>query len=380
MDIFIPDLSIGIEYDGFYFHKDIEKDLDKNKRCFDKNIKLIRVRVKTLTSLHDYSIDFLYTPNNNADFSKTIHDVIKEIFDLDVEIDITKDTEKHNEMINTIKKQNSIITTHPNLAKEWNYEKNGKLLPEHITQGSHIKVWWKCENGHEWQATTSSRVRGNGCPTCCGKIILKGYNDLFTTHPEFAKEWHPIKNYPLLPSDIGKGSHKKVWWLGKCGHEWQAAIHNRTAHKQGCPICSVQQILVGYNDFATTHPELLKEWNFDKNDDLKPTDISAGSNKEVWWICEQNHEYKMRVSCKTRGQGCPVCAGKKIIIGINDLATLHPHLIEEWHPTKNDNLKPTDVTAGSGKRVWWLCKKCGHEWYTKIHHRTNGSGCPKCKK
>ncbi len=47
----------------------------------------------------------------------------------------------------------------------------------------------------------------------------------------------------------------------------------------------------------------------------------------------------------------------KLIKGENDLATLYPSLVQEWHPTENGDLKPEDVSSGSSKEVWWLCPK-----------------------
>ena len=93
---------------------------------------------------------------------------------------------------------------------EWNYEKNGDLNPYELTAFSHRKVWWKCEKGHEWNATVASRTSGKGCPYCIGKKAWKGFNDLSTTHPELAREWHPTKNDELTPFDITFGSDKKV--------------------------------------------------------------------------------------------------------------------------------------------------------------------------
>ena len=62
-----------------------------------------------------------------------------------------------------------------------------------------------------------------------------------------------------------------------------------------------------------------------------------------------------------------------------NLAKLHPNLAKEWHPTKNGMLKPSDVTPGSGQKVWWKClKNPKHEWPATVASRVNGSGCPEC--
>lgn len=69
--------------------------------------------------------------------------------------------------MSTIKRNKpSLLVTNPELAKEWDYEKNGVLLPESVSYGTKEKVWWICEYGHEWKATPNNRVRGNKCPIC----------------------------------------------------------------------------------------------------------------------------------------------------------------------------------------------------------------------
>ena len=200
---------------------------------------------------------------------------------------------------------------------------------------------------------------------------------LAITHPEIAKEWHPTKNDTLKPTDVTAGSNKKVWWICEKGHEWEASIANKTAGR-GCPYCSNKKVLTGYNDLAITHPEIAKEWHPTKNGDLKPTDVTFGSRKRVWWQCEKGHEWQAKIANRNSGKGCPYCANRKVLAGYNDLATTHPEIAKEWHPTKNGDLKPTNVTVGSDKKVWWICEK-GHEWKTTIGSRTLlSSNCPHC--
>ena len=83
---------------------------------------------------------------------------------------------------------------YPDLAREWSYEKNNMILPEQVSVGSHKRVWWKCKQGHEWEAEIKSRVNGEGCPYCANKKVLEGYNDLQTFFPELVKEWNYDKN------------------------------------------------------------------------------------------------------------------------------------------------------------------------------------------
>jgi DNA-directed RNA polymerase subunit RPC12/RpoP len=271
---------------------------------------------------------------------------------------------------------NDLETKYPKIAKEWNYKKNKELKPYQFTYRSNEKIWWKCRRDHEWEAMISSRTQGGGCPYCSSNKVLKGFNDLETKYPETAKEWNYEKNKTLKPFQFTYGSNKKIWWKCKKGHEWEAMISSRTQGR-GCPYCSNKKVLIGYNDLATTHSDLAKQWHLQKNK-LTPEEVTYGSGKKVWWICEKGHEWKVEVSKRTKGINCPYCSNKKVLIGYNDLATTHSDLAKQWHPQKN-KLTPEEVTYGSGKIIWWKCEK-GHDWKTSVNKRTFGTKCPYCMK
>ena len=286
------------------------------------------------------------------------------------------------------KKFVSLAESHPELVKEWDYEKNKTLVnkrdnkiltPHSVSPGSHQEVFWKCSKGHQWAARIANRTYlGNGCPICSGQKILPGYNDLATLNPVLAAEWHPTKNKPLTPELVGPGSTKKVWWLSKtCGHEWLAEIRSR--HQgSNCPYCTGKQILIGFNDLATTHPEIAQQWDYERNGTLNPTNVIAGSERKVYWICNKGHSWSASIEKRTNGRHCPVCSNKKVLAGFNDLQTIQPQLAAEWNYIKNGNLKPTDVTCGTAKKVWWICNK-GHQYKASINHRYSlNNGCPIC--
>ena len=130
------------------------------------------------------------------------------------------------------------------------------------------------------------------------------------------------------------------------------------------------------------NPELAAQWHPTKNDDLTPNDFTTGSGKKVWWKCVKynTHEWEATIASRAIGNnGCPICAGQKVLKGFNDLATLKPYISQQWHSDKNGELTPEMFTVGSSKKVWWKCTR-GHEWQSKISHRVNGSNCPDCWK
>ena len=414
-----------------------------------------------------------------------------------------------------LKGYNDLATVNPRIAKEWNYEKNGKLKPENIIAGSQKAVWWKCERGHEWKTMISERNKGNNCPICgnerktsvseksflfyikrycndeiipnyrsklienkeldifiknlkigieydgryyhknksrdklkdiiCNKHGIKVYhiledkennirdnyilyninshpkdnlewainkmlnilfgnkkydinlerdqieiyniiefyekeNSLFNRYPELAQEWHPTKNGKLTPAQISYGSLKKVWWQGKCGHEWVSDIYSRVAGA-GCPYCSNNKVLSGFNDLLTINPALVKEWNYEKNKDINPNNISPKSNKKVWWICEKGHEWEARIYNRATGQKCPICSGRKALLGYNDLSTTNPELLEYWDFEKNGDLNPKQFTNGSNKKIYWKCPLCNKQWTCRIVDMIKRKNiCKNCKK
>lgn len=267
-----------------------------------------------------------------------------------------------------------LSVTHPELMPLWDTE-NNTLDISTITKGSTKKAWWKCEHGHSWEANVSSIVRGTRCPYCSGRKAIPGINDIATLHPHLVNQWHPDNTVAL--NTLRPGSQEIGIWTCAKGHTWTTKVRNRV-NGAGCHVCLGKAVQQGFNDLTTTHPQVALLWDYSKND-YKPTEINAGSEKQVHFICAQGHQWNRPLRHQTEtASGCPYCAGRKAITGENDLATSHPQLGLQWHPTLNQDLLPTMVTAGMDKKVWWL-GNCGHEWDSFIHTRTKQKqGCPYC--
>lgn len=276
--------------------------------------------------------------------------------------------------------ENDLASQRPDIAAQWHPTKNGSVTPADVLVGSNHRAWWKCEKGHEWQAAVRSRTSGAGCPVCTNRKLCIGENDLATTHPNIAAQWHQTKNSSLTPQDLVAGSWKKVWWKCEKGHEWQAAVSSRTRGNAGCPVCAGREVVAGDNDLATYFPLVAAQWHPTQNGTLRPEQVSPFSNRKVWWKCALGHSYAALISARTiEGAGCPYCAGRKVLAGFNDLATVAPEIAAQWHPTLNGMYTPQMVTAGSHKKVWWQCPE-GHVWKAVIYSRTRTKkcGCPVC--
>ena len=325
-DIWIPSLKLVIEVDGYEFHKNkFTQDSQKNKTFNDKSFNVLRVReiFKDKYLPHFESTDklfsFDYKFNSHANLAFMISSII--------------------EQISILLKINISLMVDENLLK-----------------------------------TDEISIRN------LGYYLIKK-RSLNSLYPEIAKLWHPSKNGNLTPENISPHSCKRVWWICPKGHEFQTSVHSRIKGSiSSCIYCSNQKVLKGFNDLATINPKLATEWNSIKNEKLTASDVTSGSGKKIWWTCPNGHDYQCIVASRNKGSQCPYCLNQKILIGFNDLATTNPKLAAEFHPSKNGNLTPTSIMAGSGKKFWWICSE-GHEWEQIVNNRNiRSSSCPHCKR
>ena len=411
IDIFIPSRNIGIEYDGRRWHKDIEKDINKGKLLFDNGIKLIRIREDGLPELNDGS--YVIKCQDYYKDKKNLESPINELIiylsngSINPDINIERDYQEVIDIFDVRREEKSLAKVRPDLINEWHPTKNGKLTPYNVVAGSnHFRIWWKCSVcGYEWETSAAGRAteNGTGCPMCARKRVGKavkernlivGKTDFATLYPEIAKEWD-YENNNILPTELTAFSGEIVNWICPKGHKYKAMISSRTRpNGTGCPYCSNTKVLAGFNDLATTDPDLASEWDYEKNAPLTPREITRGSSKKVFWICSKcgcHFQATMghRIRSKREGSvsmGCPDCASqlkaisnskRYLKIGETDLQTRFPEIAKEWDCAKNGD-SPKDYTAFSIKKRWWICDK-GHSYEHRISDRTaNGYGCPYC--
>ena len=193
---------------------------------------------------------------------------------------------------------------------------------------------------------------------------------LSKTHPELAKEadgWDT--------SQITQGSVKRLSWICKYGHSWEAAVYSRVRKKtngdySGCPYCSHKKLLIGFNDLKTKFPAIAKE-----ADGWDPSRYVSGSISKQNWICKKGHKWKTTIISRTsvNQSDCPVCAGKKVHSGFNDFKSKFPAIASEA-----DGWDTESLTAGSNKKMDWRCSN-NHTWKATVLNRTQGlNGCPYC--
>lgn len=204
---------------------------------------------------------------------------------------------------------NDLETLHPNFVDaHWAHGKND-LDPTTIGPKLNEKVWLSCEYGHEAEVTLASRLcswlSGHfSCRRCQGlNRALRAEKSLQSEHPDLALQWDPANG--RWPHEVTPGSGLKAWWVCALGHRWQESVAARSFYGTGCPYCSGHRALAGFNDLATTSPEIAAQWHPDN--DLRPTDVTAGSNVRVKWLCPEGHSWETQINARKRN-GCPKCA------------------------------------------------------------------------
>jgi hypothetical protein len=380
IDIFIPERNIGIEYNGYYFHQNVQKDLNKKAFFMKKNIKMFYI-IESNT-LNEESAQNFYI--KKAPTYKDLDYLINKLIDV-----INKETKIKDKIVIDSKKdelsilknykkelnRNSFGFLKPELIKDWNFQKNLNLNPFMFNVKSKQKVWWKCENEHEWKTTVQIRANGSMCPYCSNKKVMPGYNDLESSLPEILKFWDFEKN-PEHPNFYSKNSNKIIFLKCVNNHSFKSNPY-KFSIGQRCPYCANRLVFQGFNDLATVNPEIANQLD-EKKSKTTAKEITKSSGKLLWWKCSNGHNYKSRVNDRTRGVGCPYCANKKILKGFNDLVTTNKIVAKTWDFKKNSLFKPEQFTKGSDKIVFWKCKK-GCSWSTKIGRRIKQTKCPICK-
>ena len=359
LDIWIPSINTGIEYDGSYFHRNSEKDLIKTNNCKKKGIRLIRIKEGKETCTSDDEIPCSYQGINKIGNLSLV--IIKLIEDLTKQTCISIDVESDiNEIQSEIKKKEiaeSLASLYPDIAKEWHPIKNGSLSPENFSIHNGALIWWKCQKcGYEWKTSIASRTAGNGCNKCSSKIggkkhvntLLLRNGSLADKNPALCKEWNIAKNGELLPSMVTENSGKKVWWIcSVCGGEWESIIANRNSGA-GCPYCANIKVLKGFNDYESKNPELVKDWDYEKNE-FSPDSVTAKNNRIVFWKCHKcGYEWKQKI-CYNKF-GCPSCQNH---FALNNKSKL----ISDWKKNNpNDDKKQCASELGISMPTinkWW---------------------------
>ncbi len=200
-----------------------------------------------------------------------------------------------------------LAATHPTVAAMWHPALNGDLTPYDVFPGSMDKAWFDCGNGHAYDGAIVSRVKGVGCRYCSNREVCET-NSMRVTRPDLAAQLHPTKNGAHTPDTLVAGTSRPLWWLCELGHDWKVSGDNRVRQGTGCPYCSNKKVWPGFNDMATTRPDIAAEFHASLNGDLTPQTVVAGTGKPLHWECACGNVWRATGDSRAnRGRGCKEC-------------------------------------------------------------------------
>lgn len=240
------------------------------------------------------------------------------------------------------------------------YAPDNDLNPSEIGAHSTTLVKWRCAYGHEEIESPFKRLRRRFC-SICGKRRRGSFAQV---HPDMLKQWSKANN--VSPEMIPPTYSKQIIWECEHGHTWHRTIRLQ-AQLKTCPYCAVKE-----NGFFACHPEMLEEWDADRNKGIEPDTVTAFSNRKYHWICRNGHSYSASpTELMRRSAHCPICSS---------FGYARPDLIHEWHPTKNGDKTPFDYSVNSQVNAWFICSVCTNEYTAKIANRAKRIyvGCPHC--
>ena len=338
LDIYLPSIQVGIEYDGKPFHSSKEakeREWHKYQTCKKLNIRLIRIKEGSEEASNEAADETYYLKKRPRDsdmdrflialFDRLISRAGKRtsISDPSEIINIQRDTPKILEYL--IDTKASFGALYPDLAKNWDVDGNGKLTPYMLSPGSLFTVHFLCERcGARWSTSPYLAIKGNRklCKKCSmsdGGIkttarALANNGSLADCYPRLAQEWDQEANGNLTPRDIPSKHSKEVFWkCPKCGYSWKQSPSSRIhgTHIAGCPHCSGRVALPGVDDLETLYPDIAKEWDYERNGEVLPSQIRPHSNAKRFWICEKHKvSYEQAPNNRLHHIGCPVCKGE----------------------------------------------------------------------
>lgn len=291
----------------------------------------------------------------------------------------------------------------PNIDKYWS-EKNEKQPSEiRLRDSSREKFYTICplcgkENHKRYDAILRS---GPYCGPCAKRVNVPEDETLRYLYPRVADMYDNSERNKLSSEKIRATAHGEFYFkCPDCSNIFKKSLINMVAadKKQysmatGCPICAGHEVRKGYNDITSgKNPLALEYWDYDKNsaDGLNPEEVSYKSISKAWFKCGEGHSFYrsihklLEIGDGAYGKGCPICAGRQVLVGVNDVATTHKEILNRWDYERNEKLgiSPEDVTAGSNKEIWVRCKICNESYKTTVYNAANDMVicCENCRK
>lgn len=319
-DISFDDHKLVVEVDGYPWHDNeraLERDIQKTLVFMSEGYTVFRLREQRLRPVGEgipVKLDEGLLLESIKNLVKAISRerptlIPAEKLSAYLSASTFSNEEGYRDLVDVLpgpEPQDSLKTLFPEIAKEWDFELNSPLTPEKVSRASGFKAYWKCVNGHSWQALVAQRTtKKTGCPYCHG-LKFDQKQSFGTLYPLLVKEWHTGKN-EKSPYEVSKANNYRAWWKCSQGHEWQASIGNRVRQNTGCPYCAKKLPSSDYN-FAVASPELLIFFDKKENAPMAPSDFTPKSEKKVVWTCSQGHTWIRTIANQVKaGPVCQAC-------------------------------------------------------------------------
>jgi hypothetical protein len=393
IDVYIPSLNVGIEYDGENYHKTLykhTKDIEKNKIAIQNGIKLIRIREENCYPMknEECKVVKIKHTSDNRNLELVLPNLLDEL--------CSRKGIKNNVIVKIDDVRNIILAEIKKIPFEkslagyirkiennggtikafWDHDTNHPLTSETVKPMSDIELSWICKNNsnHRWIAPIKSISKGYGCSRCAK-------NHKYTTE-EWIEEAMSIHGDKFDYSDvvyINSKTEVKIICPKHGSLELKPSEH---ISGKGCKFCA-GQALHPIDSLANIKPIIASEWDFEKNklSGLSPKYVGKTHKDKFWWQCNNGkpHSYLAYIQQRLRGSKCAVCAGRQIIPETS-LAHFFPDIAKEWDYEMNAPLTPLDVGKGYDKIIYWKCSNPNHPSYPSyVYNRTKkGTGCKRC--
>jgi very-short-patch-repair endonuclease len=280
-------------------------------------------------------------------------------------------------LYSTPKPGQSLAEKEPELAAQWHPTRNAPLLPSDVTANSGQKVWWQCDRGHAWEAMINNRTKAPGCPKCTlwgtsAEEIRLRHELIAAGVPIEAQQEvrHPATGKPLKCDMVAPVWNVVIEFDGNRFHKTAASLAKDARKTQLLTECGFTVIRVREKLPAIGANDVVVE--------LFSSEVTRAKK-----VLQKLHDLGLKAPgyrqyMKTDEPWGSTAAGEHIKrYPERSLMTESPALAAEWDIVKNGDLSPSNVTTGSGRKVWWICSTCEHSWPAAVYTRAR-HGCPQC--
>jgi hypothetical protein len=280
---------------------------------------------------------------------------------------------------------NNLAKNRPEIAKEWDYEKNGGLTPENITTHSGRTVYWICAKGHSYHSSVHDRTRGDNpssCPDCSTKNSSPEFRIIAELETIIADVQHRVKIHHYEADIFLPALKLAVEYDGEYYHgsEKKDRLKNDFFKAEGITLIRVREgnlKKIDENDICTGTKRLKKEAINDLFSSLavlRPTEIAR----------EKVENYISKSDFLNKKRFYDLLSNIKSVSNQNALLIKFPMLVERWDYERNGNLDPFSVSSGDAQlEVFFVCET--HGQYSRTPYSISSLvnpepslGCKKC--